>query len=212
MDTFNCNECSKTFTKEYNLKRHIKSVHEQIKPHQCGICSKSFSRKLHRDYHLRTCSQNVCSTAEQVEKSVKEIHQLKFTPIHHSSGFGGVATEWYIYYPEEYRLCDTYLLLETSALSMKDAISKQLYERTKRLKYHMSIHIVFTKAINYEIKTDPPVVLHTNPTEVYPCTDLEGCLIDDAKDLYQSIENYEGVGSGWVIDYLVRLDTGIFSF
>ena len=56
------------------------------------------------------------------------------------------------------------------------------------------------------------MVLWTDPTIVYPTTDLKKCLIDDAKELYNKIEEYEGVGSGWVIDYLVRLDTGIFSF
>ena len=76
----------------------------------------------------------------------------------------------------------------------------------------MNIHVVFTKAVNPEVKTEPPAVLWTNPTIVYPTTDLEKCLINDAKELYNKIEEYEGIGSGWVIDYLVRLDTGIYSF
>ena len=211
--TFNCNDCDKTFTRNDNLSQHIKVVHEKLKPHQCGICSKTFSRKQHRDYHVRSCSHNIDSSGEQVERKVKEkVHELKLTPVHHSSGFGGIATEWRIYYPEEYRLCDHITLLETSALAMKDIIQKQLYEKTLKLKYTMSIHVVFTKPINLEVKTEPPVVLHSDPTTVYVATDLDGGLVDTAKELYERIEKFEGIGSGWVIAYLVRLDTGIYSF
>ena len=95
---------------------------------------------------------------------------------------------------------------------MKDIIQKQLYEKTLGLKYTTNIHVVFTKSENPEVKTEPPAVLWTDPTTLYLATDLEKCLIDDAKELYNKIEEYEGIGSGWVIDYLVRLDTGIYSF
>ena len=102
--------------------------------------------------------------------------------------------------------------MESSVLSMKDIIQKQLYEKTLKLKYTMSIHVVFTKAATPEVKTEPPVVSRSNPTTIYPATDIEGCLINTAKELYEKIEEYKGIGSGWIIDYLVRLDTNIYSF
>ena len=207
--TFNCNECEKTFSRNDNLNRHIKRVHEKLKQHQCAICSKSFSRKQHRDYHLRTCSRYVSLPTEQTERiTKKKMHQLEFKPIHRPYGFGA----WHIHYPEEYRFCDHKILLKTSALAMKDIIQKQLYEKTKRLKYTMSIHTVFTKAVAPDVKTELAVVLHSDPTTVYDATNLEKCLINTVEDLYKKIEEYEGIESGWVIDYLVRLDTGIYSF
>ena len=178
-------------------------LHEKLKPHQCGICLKSFSRKKHRDYHTRSCSRKISSLGEQIEK-----HQPEFKPIHRPYGFGA----WHIHYPEEYRFCDHKILLKTSALAMKDIIQKQLYEKTKRLKYTMSIHTVFTKAVAPEVKTELTVVLHSDPTTVYAANDLEKCLINTAEDLYKKIEEYEGIESGWIIDYLVRLDTGIYPF
>ena len=211
--TFNCNECKKTFNRIDNLNQHTRHVHEALKPHQCAICFKSFSRKQLKDYHVRTCSRNVTSPIEQSERPVKKnMYQLSFTPTKRSSGFGGIATEWSIYYPKEYNLCDHITLLESSALAMKDIIQKQLHEKTLTLKYTMNIHAVFTKPVNPEQKTEPPVVLWIDPTVVYPDTDLEKCLIDDAKELYNKIEEYEGIGRRWVIDYLVRLDTKIYSF
>ena len=35
----------------------------------------------------------------------------------------------------------------------------------------MNIHIVFTKPTDPEVKTEPPVVLWTDPTVVYPAND-----------------------------------------
>ena len=137
------------------------------------------------------------------------MHQLRFTPIQRSSGFGGIATEWSIYYPKEYSLCDHITLLESSALAMKDIIQKQLYEKTKQLKYTMT---VFTKVAAPEVKTELAAVLHSDPTTVYAATDLKKCLINTAEGLYKKIEEYEGIESGWIIDYLVRLDTGIYPF
>ena len=136
------------------------------------------------------------------------MHQLEFNPIHRPYGFG----EWHIHYPEEYSFCDHMVLLKKSALAMKDVIQKQLYEKTKRLEYTMSIHTVFTKAVAPEVKTEPAVVLHGDPMSVYVATDLEKCLINTAEDLCKKIKEYEGIESGWIIDYLVRLDMGIQSF
>ena len=91
--TFNCNECEKTFSRNDNLNRHIKRVHEKLKSHRCAICSKSFSRKQHRDYHLRTCSRYVSLPTERTERiTKKKFHQLEFTPIQRSSSFRGIAT------------------------------------------------------------------------------------------------------------------------
>ena len=71
---------------------------------------------------------------------------------------------------------------------------------------------MFEKAADPEVKTDPPVVLRTDPRIVDQCTDIDKALAITADDLLELIEEYEGVGSGWRIDRLVQLDTGLYSF
>ena len=102
--------------------------------------------------------------------------------------------------------------MKNSTAAMKDIILQHNTSQTKRLKYTMSIHVVFEKAADPEIKTEPPVVLTTSPRVVYLGTDIDKALGNTADDLLNRIEEYEGVGSGWIIDYFVRLDTGIYSF
>ena len=214
-DTTNhkCVKCSKTFTEKRNLTRHVKSIHENQNPYECGICSRTFSRKQHKELHLRTCSGNVnIQGGKLYVKSYKTIPNLKFSPTLRQSAFRGIASDWMIYFPEDYYMVDPTILLKEATNTMKGIIMNQLYKHTKKLKFTMSIHVVFEKANDPEVKTVPPVVLTTHPYIVYLGTDIDNCLNDAAEDLFKRIENYEGCGSGWVIDHLVRLDTGIYSF
>ena len=63
---FNCNLCSKSFSKKSLLSRHV-FIHTGEKPFKCNVCSKSFSRKgclgdhsyTHRDDKPFKC--NICS-------------------------------------------------------------------------------------------------------------------------------------------------------
>ena len=36
--------CSKDFSEEYKLRRHVKEVHEGLKEHVCATCGKGFAR------------------------------------------------------------------------------------------------------------------------------------------------------------------------
>ena len=210
-----CEKCPKTFTRKSDLKRHTKQVHQEQKLHQCGICSKTFARKQHKEWHLRVCSmkggdaiqEKVCSE----EKVYKTIPHLSFTPVKGQTAFGGVFTDWSITYPDEYQSVDPVTLLNKSVHAMKDIIIAHNKKYTKRLKFVMSIHVVFQQGCDPTVKTEPSVVLHSSPFEVFLATDIEEVLDKAAEQLFEMIENYEGVGSGWVLDYLEKLDTSITS-
>jgi len=194
--------------------RHVRDVHDMKASHQCGICSKKFKRKQHKELHLRTCSLALgheISVPKEKKKSTV-LRNLTFNPVIRSSSFRGIATEWSIFYPDEYRYCDHLVLLKTSAAAMKESIETQLYAKTQRLKYVMSIHVVFEKAYDPEVKTIPPVVLSTDPVLIYDGSELDECLADDAVDVWEKFETFEGCGSGWIIDHLERLDASIYSF
>ena len=210
-DNHKCEKCSKVFTLKKNLRQHIKIVHEKQKLHECGLCQKKFGRKQHKELHLRTCSRNVQGGKLQ-GKSYKAIPNLKFSPILRHSSFGGIAADWIIHFPDDYKLVDPTVLLQTSTKSMKEIITKHLYDHTKRLKFTMSIHVVFEQATDSEVKTSPPVVLTTDPYTVWSATNLDEVLTEAAKELFDKIETYEGCGSNWILDHLDRLDTEIRSF
>ncbi|KAA8907285.1 hypothetical protein DIURU_000605 [Diutina rugosa] len=53
-----CRECAKVFKRSEHLKRHVRSVHSDIRPFHCSYCEKKFSRSdnlaQHTKTHLRT--------------------------------------------------------------------------------------------------------------------------------------------------------------
>ncbi|KAK6205180.1 uncharacterized protein RJT21DRAFT_117651 [Scheffersomyces amazonensis] len=51
---FPCSECDKQFKRSEHLKRHIRSVHSNIRPFHCKFCEKKFSRSDNLAQHLKT--------------------------------------------------------------------------------------------------------------------------------------------------------------
>lgn len=51
---FPCPDCSKVFKRSEHLKRHIRSVHSNIRPFHCKYCEKKFSRSDNLAQHLKT--------------------------------------------------------------------------------------------------------------------------------------------------------------
>ncbi|ODV76899.1 uncharacterized protein CANTADRAFT_24158 [Suhomyces tanzawaensis NRRL Y-17324] len=51
---FPCSECDKQFKRSEHLKRHIRSVHSNIRPFHCKYCDKKFSRSDNLAQHLKT--------------------------------------------------------------------------------------------------------------------------------------------------------------
>ena len=67
---------------------------------------------------------------------------------------------------------------------MKEPIENQLYAKTMRLKYVLSIHVVFEKACEPDIKTTPSVVFRTDPVPIYTGSDLDE-ILDNEVDLWE---------------------------
>lgn len=51
---FPCPDCPKQFKRSEHLKRHIRSVHSNIRPFHCKYCDKKFSRSDNLAQHLKT--------------------------------------------------------------------------------------------------------------------------------------------------------------
>lgn len=49
----NFSNCGKILSSKYNLKRHIESCHNGIRPYECSICYKRFSSKQNKREHVR---------------------------------------------------------------------------------------------------------------------------------------------------------------
>ena len=211
MDGHVCDICGKPFSLSCNLKRHKEQVHEKRKNHQCGICGKEFARKQHKELHLKTCSRQV-QGGDIDRKKFTSAKKLEFSPQLRIATFGGIIADWIIKVPADYNLVDPIVLLKEAMKSMKLIITKHLRDHTKRLKYTVSGFVVFHHGCDPEVTSEPPVVLTTDFVSVYLPTDLDHSLEESAEELMELVENYEGVGSGWVFDHFQRIDFNLISF
>ena len=50
--TFQCHFCDKSYTRNHNLKAHIRT-HEDVKPFRCSVCGQAFTRRADCDRHQR---------------------------------------------------------------------------------------------------------------------------------------------------------------
>jgi hypothetical protein len=52
LDSQQCKICGKMLSNKSNLRKHIKVVHEKLKPFECLHCEIGFSAKQNLTYHL----------------------------------------------------------------------------------------------------------------------------------------------------------------
>ena len=81
-----CKFCNKFFSKEGNLKVHIRTVHEGHKDHQCEFCNKSFSHagdlkrhihtihEGHKDHKCEYCGKSF-SRSDHLKKHIQTVHK-----------------------------------------------------------------------------------------------------------------------------------------
>jgi len=44
---YSCKHCHSTFTSPWNLKVHLQTIHENVRPFSCPTCGKSFKQRIH---------------------------------------------------------------------------------------------------------------------------------------------------------------------
>ena len=75
---FKCESCSKSFSMQHNLKRHIQITHEGHRDYKCESCGKSFTRSHHLKQHIHTIHEGLKDyECESCGMSFSQSHSLK---------------------------------------------------------------------------------------------------------------------------------------
>ena len=100
-------------------------------------------------------------------------------------------------------------LINKSVPAMKGHLEEYQQQR-RACKFNMSLHVLFEKAADPSVVSDPPVVLISEQMELYEDTDVNELLTTTSEQLANRIETYEMVGSGWIVSELKELDTTVW--
>ena len=57
--TLECEQCQKTFTEKYKLRRHQDTVHLKLKPYKCDHCGKCFGERYSLTKHIKNVHNNI---------------------------------------------------------------------------------------------------------------------------------------------------------
>ena len=74
---------------------------------------------------------------------IQYVEDLQFTPVLRSSAFERAITWWEIKFPKQSHYIEPKLLLEKAIHSMKKRIQEELDTREPRMKFVMSVEVVF---------------------------------------------------------------------
>ena len=80
------------------------------------------------------------------------------------------------------------------------------------LRFFVCLQIIFNKPSDPDTITDPPVALNSEVFNLLPSTNIIELQEHIYTNLLVQIEEYEGQGSGWVIDSFKLLDLNFVNY
>ena len=197
-----CGQCNLPFWSEEQLQKHL-VTHKRRKTFFCTYCEKGFVRGDRLKMHERSCDKNPVKKNTQRISAYMQIggggatHGFSLL----ESAFNGVLQTWRYEFSDEEQQ-DVYGSLQKV---VKSTAYDLVIEATGVFKWYLGLKVIFHKASDPNMLSDPPPFFQSYPTPSYHKYDDE--TWDIVKEqLEKQIENYECNGSGWVLSRLVTLD------
>ena len=205
-----CRQCGKLFIHKRNLIRHHLRMHVAKKYHSCEKCNKTFHREHNKVLHERHCNKpEYChpnSLKRKLANDFQQPHKKRksnYTICATKSAFKNAVITYTIKYNDDENPFPREVSKSVDAMSSK-IINFQ--KENKALKFNMALHVIFEKATDEDVKTEPPVCLVSEQLEVYADTDISELLDFVKKQLIEQIDTYEQNGSGWIYFKLIKLE------
>ena len=203
-----CEICNLPFWNEEQLRQHI-GWHNCSKTFTCTHCGRGFVKNERRKLHEKTCDNNSHRQhcAPQRIQHGEGITTGKFKLF--ESALNGVVRGYRYEFPTDNHQIDS--LKKLSEILHGDAkrIIKESYDEQKLFKWHIGLKAVFHKAMDVSLITDQPPYFQTLPLESYLSQDLDSRIEEAYIILRDRIDNYEEMGSGWVLNHFKCVDLRI---
>ena len=168
-------------------------------------CGKACTRSVNLEMHMRTCAGAAVSSTPShrggaASSSSTPAHRggAALTVLRRRIAFGGAAEVHSV----DMRDRDQLAALGDAVLSLEPTMTAYR-RRHQATKFQVAVYVMFRKAVDPTVVTQPPVTLRTTMAAVFP--DGSPQLVETATHLLELIEVYEHHGSGWVFSSFASL-------
>ena len=164
--------------------------------HVCSYCRKEFKRYDCATKHDHTCDAAPPPTTQRPKLQVGGGVVDKFELV--DSALRGACTVYRLIFPQGTAIDDTARLHEIILKDVPELLKNKRAEMNS-FKWYLGLKVVFAKAINPDVITDPPVVFLTNPVASHHSWEWQDEGKQTEEQLLHIINNYEMNGSGWIM-------------
>ena len=188
---YKCHYCDSDFSRREHLGRHIRSVHTTVPAFYCTWCGKGGTRSVNLEMHMRTCTGAAIAA---VFSTPAHRGGAASTPAHRAGAAFAVR--------RRRRALGVDVEMHTVDMSLETTMAT--YQRRHRAyKFQVAVDVMFHKAVDPAVITQPPVTLRCEMAAVYPNGSPQ--LVETARQLLELVEVYEHNGSGWVFSNFVSI-------
>ena len=191
---FKCDQCGYLFTERRSLDRHAARNHTDSPAFNCNQCGKSYSMSGNLEMHKRTCTGPIVAPAPKRRRTASDVPE--FTVRRKKRALGGTSEM----YEVDMKESDNLTALQAAVTSFQPSMST--YQRGhSAYKFQMAEDVIFHKAVDPTVITQPAVTLTSEMVAVYGAPPLE----DINRQLLNLVEIYKHNGSGWVFSHFASL-------
>ena len=207
MASFTCSHCGRWYRHEKGLKRDVRSSHMNQPPSCSDQCGRSFNRADNLQNHVRNCTgrgvvvPTVAVPAAKNRCTCVAPERLQFKLQKTRGALEGNVQQITVNMKEAKGLPT----LE-KAITVFKPVMMDFQQKPSAYKFQIAVSIVFHKAVDPAVVTQPPVVLTSEMVAVYADTPP---LNEVNRQLLNFIEMYEQNGSGWVFTNFVSLQLSL---
>ena len=190
------------------LARHVRRNHTDHPVFDCNQCDRSFARPGNLENHKRTCTGGAVAVPAAKKQRidgavpVAAAEKRRIAPVskcqESCKSRGGAVEQFTVNMKEVNHL---------SALEKAKAVFPPViatFQRGNRVyNFLIAVYVVFHKAVDPAVATQPPVTLTSEIVAVY--SDASPPLGEVYRQLLNFIEVYEHNGSGWVFSNFASL-------
>lgn len=72
-----CSLCNRSFTRKYDMYRHVRGIHESLRPFVCELCTRKFKQRSHLNAHVRVVHDKVSFKCDYCDKRFGSKSNLK---------------------------------------------------------------------------------------------------------------------------------------